>query len=301
MAKLSYIPITCKSAVNRVKGMPFNWSLNPYRGCVHACQYCYARETHAYLGLNAGTDFERSIFYKANIADVLRRELAASSWPGESIAIGTATDAYQPVEGRLRLTRSSLEVMVKARNPVSIVTKSGLIRRDIDLLAELQQLAGARVYFTITTLDTDLWRSIEPGTPPPTTRLQTMRLLAEAGIVTGVLMAPVMPGLTDQRDTIQRVAEAAVQHGAGSFTALPLRLAPLVKDHYLSYIASAFPDRYAWYAKNYRGDSAPDAWKEEIENLSNEISRSLGLHRRERPQAIPPLRLAAPVEQLSFF
>ncbi len=281
MASVTYTPITCKTAVNRVKGMPFNWSLNPYRGCVHACQYCYARETHAYLGLNAGADFERSLFYKANIADALKRDLASPAWSGESIAIGTATDAYQPIEGRLRLTRSCLEVLVAAANPVSIVTKSGLVRRDTDLLTELSSLSRVRVYFTITTLDTTLWRSIEPGTPPPSTRLETMRRLSEAGITTGVLMAPVMPGLTDSRESIEAVAVAAVAHGATSFTALPLRLAPLVKDHYLSYIAAAHPALYTHYDRNFRTGHAPEHWKSEIETLSREICQTLGISQRE--------------------
>src|SRR6476646_6180083 len=181
MAKAAYIPSPCKSAINPVKGMPFKWSLNPYRGCVHACHYCYARATHAYFGLNADTDFETQIFVKSNIVEVLRRELARPSWGGDQIAIGTATDAYQPAEGQFRLTRGMLETLLAFRNPIGIVTKSTLILRDIELLAELARVAQVRVYFTITTLDRDLWRSVEPGTPPPFQRLAAMAKLNAAG------------------------------------------------------------------------------------------------------------------------
>src|SRR5690606_5476439 len=155
-------------------------------------------------------------------------------------------------------------------NPVSIVTKSTLIRRDLELLAELQRIAGARVYMTITTLDRDLWRELEPGTPPPARRLETMQLLSEAGITTGVLMAPVIPGLTDNEEAVKSVAAMAADHGASSFTALPLRLAPLVKEHFLNFIVGQHPDLYPWYSRNFRTDHAPDAWKQKVETLSAE-------------------------------
>jgi DNA repair photolyase len=256
MARATYIPLTCKSAINRVKGMPFKWSLNPYRGCAHACQYCYARETHAYLGLNAGKDFETSIFFKENIASVLDRELRAPSWQKESIAIGTATDAYQPAEGQLRVTRACLEVLAQAGNPVSIVTKSTLIYRDLDVLQQISRDAEARVYFTITTLDDTLWRQLEPGTPPPAKRLDILSRLAGAGIQTGVLMAPVVPGMTDSPESIESVARAASEHGASTFAALPLRLAPLVKDHFFGFLADDRPDLLVWYSRNYRSCAA---------------------------------------------
>src|SRR5918999_4599180 len=171
MRRPEYREMPCKSALNRVSGMPFRWSLNPYRGCVHGCHYCYARATHPYLGLNADEDFATKIIVKTNMPEVLRQELRKPSWRRERVAIGTATDAYQPCEGRYQLTRRCLEVLRDAHNPVSIVTKSTLILRDLDLLGELAQGPGATVYFTITTLDPDLWRQIEPGTPPPLVRL----------------------------------------------------------------------------------------------------------------------------------
>src|SRR5215213_6829939 len=171
--------------------------------CSHyACHYCYARLSHTFLGMNADEDFETKIVVKANMPEVLRQELRKPSWVGEQVAIGTATDAYQPCEGRYRLTRRCLEALRDYDTPVSIVTKSTLILRDLDLLAELAQGPGATVYFTITTLDDALWRVIEPGTPPPRKRLKVMRQLSDAGIPTGVFLAPILPGITDSAESI---------------------------------------------------------------------------------------------------
>src|SRR5829696_7528426 len=197
MAKAIYTEIQCKTAINRVSGMPFRWSLNPYRGCTHSCHYCYARLSHTYLGFDADEDFETKIIVKSNMPEVVRQELGRRSWTRERVAIGTATDAYQPCEGRYRLTRRCLEALRDADTPVSIVTKSTLILRDRDLLKQLANGPGATVYFTITTLDPDLWRLLEPGTPPPLKRLQVMQRLADAGVPCGVFLAPILPGITD--------------------------------------------------------------------------------------------------------
>ena len=305
MARAHYISITCKSAVYRVKGMPFRWSLNPYRGCVHACQYCYARETHSYLGLNAGKDFETSIFYKSNIAAALERELHAPSWPRESIAIGTATDAYQPGEGWLKITRACIEVLARARNPISIVTKSTLIKRDLDLLSQLARCVDVRVYFSITTLDDLQWRQLEPGTPPPAKRLQVLSSLSEVGITTGVLMAPVIPGLTDTSTAIDSVARAAAEHGATTFSAQPLRLAPLVKNHFMNFLAADYPELFPWYATNFRADQAPNDWRDTISGLSREACDHFGLNSRTQTPPSPDLApaLAPRIEstQLQLF
>ncbi len=305
MARARYIPITCKSAVNRVKGMPFKWSLNPYRGCVHACQYCYARETHSYLGLNAGADFENSIFYKSNIASVLERELYASGWSHESIVIGTATDAYQPAEGRFRLTRACLEVLLRARNPISIVTKSTLIKRDLDLLSQLAFSAGENVYITITTLDDQLWRQLEPGTPPPAKRLQVLESLTHAGITTGVLMAPVLPGLTDTQAAIDSVAEAACGHGATIFSAQPLWLAPLVKDNFMNFLAAHYPRHFAWYARGFRTAAAPAEWRDSLAEMSASAIERFSLNARTPAHSSPDLSslpaLYPQTQQLQLF
>src|SRR5215212_10279828 len=236
VSKTHYIETPCKTALNRVSGMPFRWSLNPYRGCVHGCRYCYARATHPYLGLNADEDFETKIVVKTNMPDLLRQELRKPSWTRERVAIGTATDAYQPCEGRYRLTRRCLEALRDAVTPVSVVTKSTLILRDLDLLAELAQGPGAIVYFTITTLEEPLWRLIEPGTPPPLKRLEVMQRLSNAGVPCGVFLAPILPGVTDSAESIDEVAAAAKAHGAASFGSAVLRLAPQVKEHYFGFI-----------------------------------------------------------------
>src|SRR4051794_39832062 len=224
MARAEYRETLCKSALNQVSGMPFRWSLNPYRGCVHGCHYCYARASHTYLGMNADDDFETKIVVKSNMPEVLRQELRRRSWTRERVAIGTATDAYQPCEGRYRLTRHCLEALRDHDTPVSIVTKSTLILRDLDLLAELAQGPGATVYFTITTVDDGLWRLIEPGTPPPLKRLKVLRRLSSEGVRCGVFLAPILPGITDSAESIEAVAAAAKAHGATSFGSAVLRL-----------------------------------------------------------------------------
>ena len=296
MTRPTYTEINCKAALNRVRGMPFNWSLNPYRGCTHACHYCYARASHAFHGMNAGTDFETKILVKTNLPEVLRRELSRPSWTGETVAVGTATDPYQPCEGRYRLTRRALEVLRNHRNPVSIVTKSTLVLRDADLLAELAAVAAVRVYVTVTTLDRELWRAVEPGTPPPAQRLLAVRRLNDASVPAGVLMAPVLPGLTDGEAAIDALAAAAAAHGAVSFGGSALRLAPLVKEHYLGFLAGAFPGLVGPHERTYAGPNAPAPY---VAAIDRRLARARARHgfapdpRRARAFAIP-VRAAAP-------
>jgi DNA repair photolyase len=265
MPRATYIETPCKTALNAVKGMPFRWSLNPYRGCVHACHYCYARASHPYLGFNAGDDFETKIIVKTNMADVLRRELIRPGWSGDRVAIGTATDAYQPAEGTYQVTRRVLAVMHAYRNPLSLITKSTLVLRDLDILADLALRAQVRVSFTITTLDPELWRLIEPGTPPPASRLRVLAKLAGAGVPCGVNLAPVLPGLTDSEAAIEAVVAAAREHGATSFWASPLRLAPLVKEHYFGFLERSFPDLLPRYQRAYAAADAPRPYRDGIE------------------------------------
>jgi DNA repair photolyase len=275
MSKTSHIELPCRTALNRVSGMPFRWSLNPYRGCTHSCHYCYARATHPYLGLNAGEDFETKIVVKTNMPEVLRQELGRRSWTRERVAIGTATDAYQPCEGRYRLTRRCLEALRDHATPVSIVTKSTLILRDLELLAEQADGPGAIVYFTITTLDPDLWRLIEPGTPPPLKRLAVLRRLADSGIACGVFLAPILPGITDSVASIDAVAAAAKAHGAVSFGSAVLRLAPDVKEHYFGFIKSSFPDLLPRYERAYAGTNVAPDYQAAIERR---LARIRGRH-----------------------
>ena len=196
--------IKCKSLINHVNApdFPFNWTINTYRGCRHACRYCYARSTHQYWGMDAGADFDRQIFAKVNAAAVLRDELSRPKWAGEAIAIGTASDPYEPAEAQYALTRQVLEVLVEFRNPASITTKGTLVRRDIDLLRRLNEVAGTQVVFSVGTIDETIWRQTEPGAPHPMARLEAMQYLVEHGIPAGVMAAPLLPGLSDSAQSI---------------------------------------------------------------------------------------------------
>jgi DNA repair photolyase len=213
-----------RTIINRVESpeLPFRWTINPYRGCEHGCIYCYARPTHEYLGLSSGLDFETQIFAKTAAADLLVRELSAKDWRGETIVLSGVTDAYQPAERRLKITRACLEVMAPAGQPVSIVTKSGLVRRDIDLLTSLARRGAARVAISLTTLDRALASRLEPRACAPDVRLRAIRELAEAGIPVAVMVAPVIPGLTDHE--LPALLQAAARAGAGHAGMVLLRL-----------------------------------------------------------------------------
>lgn len=308
MAATTYHDTKCKSAINRVTGMPFKWSLNPYRGCVHACHYCYARETHTFLGLNADGDFERQIFVKSTIADVLDRELARPGWNRESIAIGTATDAYQPAEKRFRLTRACLDVLLRHRNPFSIVTKSSLIVRDLGLIRSIAEVADVRIYVTVTTMDESLSDRIEPGAFPPRVRLGALKTLVDAGIACGVLMAPVAPGINDSQEAFDRVAEAAAAAGARSLFAGPLRLAAPVRDHYFAFLEREFPELLPWYLRNLDGQHLPKSAREQIAGRASAARTRFGLLRDEARTvpnpALPPVarfrQLAMPLPDRSL-
>jgi DNA repair photolyase len=279
--------------------MPFRWSLNPYRGCVHGCHYCYARATHPYLGLNADDDFATKIIVKSNMPEVLRQELGRRSWTRERVAIGTATDAYQPCEGRYRLTRRCLQALRDADTPVSIVTKSTLVLRDLDLLCDLARGPGATVYFTITTLEDALWRRIEPGTPPPRKRLEVLRRLSESGVRCGVFLAPILPGITDSPESIEAVAAAAKTHGAASFGSAVLRLATQVKEHYLAFVSETFPDLLPRYERAYAGTSISSDYQTAIERRAARARERQGFSddamQSRREEANQETRIAAPV------
>jgi DNA repair photolyase len=279
MRRTRYEERPCKSALNRVSGMPFAWSLNPYRGCIHGCHYCYARATHPYLGLNAGEEFSTRIVVKPNMAQVLRRELSRPSWARERVALGTATDAYQPCEGRYRLTRAILEALLDFRTPVSVVTKSTLVWRDRDLLAALAELPGTRVQFTITTLDPGLWQLLEPGTPPPAKRLEIMRRLTDAGVPCAVYIAPVIPRLTDSEASLSAIAAAARDHGATALWAGTLRLAPLVKEHFFGFLGEAVPNLLPRYERAYPRADAPREYRATLDARIDMIMDRYGFDR----------------------
>jgi DNA repair photolyase len=223
--------------------VPFRWGVNPYRGCQHACAYCYARPTHEYLGFGAGTDFDSRITVKVNAPELLAAALSRPSWKREMIAFSGVTDCYQPLECLYRLTQRCLEVCRDLRNPVGVVTKAYLVVRDADLLADLNARAGARVWLSIPFADERAARAIEVGAPPPARRFEAIRRLADAGVPVGVLVAPIIPGLND-RD-VARVLTRAVECGASAAGYTALRLPGSVKEVFLGRLAAALPERAA--------------------------------------------------------
>ena len=209
-----YQEVVCRSALNRVSGMPFQWTLNPYRGCTHGCHYCFARRYHSHLELDTDDQFSSVILVKVNFPEVLRRELTRPSWTPDVIALGTATDPYQPIEGQYQLTRRTLETLVEHPAPLGLVTKGPLVVRDRDLLIELSRRTPCTVYLSVPTVDEDAWRTLEPGTASPRQRLKAVRQLADAGVSVGVLIAPVVPGITSTPAMLERTIEASADAGA---------------------------------------------------------------------------------------
>jgi DNA repair photolyase len=221
--------------------IPFAYSLNPYRGCEHGCSYCYARPYHEYLGLSAGLDFETMIFVKEDAPRLLEKELAKPSWEPQVVAMSGVTDCYQPVERRLEVTRACLRVFADCRNPVGVVTKNALVARDADLLQELARWGCGRVYISVTTLDPELARRLEPRASAPENRLKAMKTLSDAGVPVGVMAAPMILGLNDHE--LPRILEAAADHGARTAGYVPLRLPYAVKDVFLDWVSNHYPDR----------------------------------------------------------
>jgi DNA repair photolyase len=243
----------CRSALNRVKGMPFAWSLNPYMGCVHRCTFCYVRSFERRADRPADDRYGRSIRVKVNVADVLRRELARRSWTRETVAIGAATDPYQPAEGRYRLTRACLAELAGAETPLSLITRGPLVVRDVDVLQDAAARAGASVAFSIPTLDERVWRSTEPGTAPPRQRLRAVRVLDAAGVDVSVALAPLLPGLSDRPDQLREVVAAARDAGARGIWSKHLYLQPGTREHFLAALAREWPEELERYEHLYAG------------------------------------------------
>lgn len=237
-------------ARNQSPDVPFDRSLNPYRGCEHGCIYCFARPTHAWLGLSPGLDFETRLFAKPDAAELLRAELANPRYRPSTLALGTATDPYQPIERGLEITRSLLAVLKETRHPVAIVTKSPLVTRDLDLLAPMAELGVVRVLISVTTLDGDLARRMEPRAAAPKRRLEAIAKLAEAGVPVGVLAAPMIPALNDAE--LERILEAAAEAGARTAGYCLLRLPLEIKDLFEEWLEAHYPDRKAKVLKLVR-------------------------------------------------
>lgn len=251
---IEFLHVRSRRIINEVKGASFGFrfTINAYRGCTHACTYCFARPTHTYLDLDADTDFDRRIVVKTNAVALLRSELAGRRWAGEAIAMGTNTDPYQRAEGKYRLTRGVLEVLTEAANPFSILTKSTLVLRDLDLLAEAASRTDVRVNLSIGTLDEAVWRATEPGTPHPARRVEAVERLNAAGVPCGVLVAPVLPELSDAPEQLEAVVKACLGAGARSVSTVLLHLRPGVKDVFLRHLATTHPTLVDTYRRRYR-------------------------------------------------
>lgn len=295
-----YQEITCRSALNRVHGMPFRWTLNPYRGCVHGCHYCFARRYQSQLDLGAGDDFSSVVLVKRNFPDVLSRELARRTPAGRMVALGTATDPYQPIEGLYRITRRTLAALVRHPTPVGLITKGTLVVRDADLLAELSRRTRCTVTFSVPTVDEDAWRALEPGTAHPRQRLVAVRRLRDAGVDTGVLMAPIVPGISSHPKKVERTLQAIADSGAAYVGSMLLHLEGGTSRHFLEFLRREYPQLAAGYGRLYAGKFASADYATRFRTVMGALQARYGLRggrardaREDPPGALPPGRPAA--------
>jgi DNA repair photolyase len=289
----------CKAALNRVKGMAFKWSLNPYMGCVHRCTFCYVRAFELRADRPFDDRYGRSIRVKTNVAEILRQELARPSWAQESVAIGAATDPYQPAEGRYRLTRACLGALADASNPFSIITRSPMIVRDLDVLVEAASRASVSVTFSIPTLDEEVWHKTEPSTAHPRQRLKALTALVDAGVRASVGMAPILPGISDRPEQLEAVVEAAREAGACGVWANLLFLRAGTREHFLETLARDWPEQLPLYERLYarraylgKEQTAP------TRQLVSELAREYGIRDRRRVRVEPEPPVIA--EQLAL-
>jgi DNA repair photolyase len=281
----------CRSALNRVQGMGFRWSLNPYMGCVHRCTFCYVRAFERRADRPSDDRYGASIRVKINVPQVLAAELARPGWKRELVAVGAATDPYQPAEGTYRLTRGCIQAFAAARNPFSIITRGPMIVRDIDVLQHAAPRAEVDVTFSVPTLDLDIWRRTEPGTAPPRQRLRAVRMLAAAGLRVEVALAPILPGLSDRPELLRDAVRAAREAGAAKLWTTLLYLRPGTREHFLETLAEVWPEEASRMAKLYEGRAylAKDRVREHsavIARLDREHPRSPGWPKPIEPE--PP-------------
>ena len=296
--QVEYREEPCRSALNRVKGMMFEWSLNPYMGCAHRCTFCYVRAFERRADRPSDDRYGRSIRVKINVAEVLTRELARPTWEGASIVVGAATDPYQPAEGRYRLTRSCLGVLAAASNPFSIITRGPMIVRDVDVLQEASRRAKVSITFSIPTLDDDVWRKSEPSTAHPRQRLRAIKELSDAGIDARVGMAPILPGVSDRPEQLAEVARAAREAGATGIWANVLFLKAGTREHFLESLAEHWPEQLPLYERLYAGGRAylPGAETKPVRAEVARLVREHDIRDRRRVRLEPP----AEPEQLAL-
>jgi DNA repair photolyase len=288
MSDVTYVETQAKSALNRVQGMPFDWSLNPYFSCAHKCRYCFARAYHArYHDRDVGEGFDRQVDVKANFPDVLRNELRRKR--DGSVAIGTSTDPYQPIEGKYRLTRRCLEALVDYPMPTSIVTKGPLVVRDIDVLKKLDEKTALTVYFSVPCVDEEIVRKTDPGTAPPRQRLRALRMLREAGIDAAVLCMPVLPGISDSEESLDAAARAASEAGATAFRHRPLKIDVEIQDYYYDFLSTEFPAAVPVYNTLYQGRVYPRKdYEHELEDRVRRVRARYQFRERPAGPARPP-------------
>jgi DNA repair photolyase len=298
-----FYEVRARSVLNRVPArsrMPFRWTVNPYRGCSHACVYCFARPTHRYLGFDAGRDFEHEIVVKVNAPEVLRAELARRSWAGEHVALGTNTDPYQWVEGRYRLMEGIWEALRDAGggtgNPCSILTKSPLLLRDLPLMVQIAQRTEISASLSIPTLDERAWRATEPHTPNPRARLEAVAELNRAGIPTGVVIAPLMPGVNDAPHQVEPLLQGAIDAGATSIGGVALHLRGEVRDIFMDWLGAHHPELVERYRELYRkGAYAPTTERQRLAELVRRRGTGPGsAHRYRGLRRVEPSRGRAP-------
>lgn len=285
------IEIQARSVLNRApEYMGFRWTLNPYRGCQHGCLYCYARYTHTFFDLDPDVDFTNTIFVKVNVVPVLRRELRRPSWRREPVAVGTATDPYQPLEGRYRLMPGIIQALTEFYTPFSIVTKNTMILRDADLLAEAARRVPLSVTFSITTVDARLADELEPDTPPPVQRLRVARRLRRQGVPAGIAIAPILPGVTDGEDNLRALIAAAVAHDLPIAFYQVMRLYDATRPTWFTYLERKDPRLAAAYRRGYARKDPPREYRERVYARVERLMEELGAFRLEpsRPEPVQP-------------
>ncbi|MFB4283635.1 Rv2578c family radical SAM protein [Nonomuraea sp. MTCD27] len=299
---MTFYEIRARSIINRVPGasrVPFDYTINPYRGCSHSCIYCFARKTHEYLDLDAGEDFDSKIVVKVNAAELARKELAAPRWGGHHVAMGTNVDCYQRAEGRYKLMRGILAALRDAANPFSILTKGTLILRDLDLLTEAADVTDVSANVSVGFVDPELWRAVEPGTPNPRRRLETCATLNDNGIACGVLMAPILPYLSDSPAQLDRTVKEIAESGATHVAPIVLHLRPGAREWWLSWLSREHPRLVPRYLELYgRGAYAPKSYQQRVTGLVKELAERHGVGRATPAMArrLPPRRPTAPAE-----